>query len=144
MSESMIQMSWWPNRKQEWETVKDLFLAQAQHNPQNGGIHFVISEAYRPMLMEEEKKNSRQTASYSLLLLHSSHKREHSCSTASWGKVKGRQSSRHANVLLDRKQCLRYLVYKFGLQYLSNIIKKMYKKIKSEPTNKQVIKFHEV
>lgn len=68
--------------------MKDLFLAQAQHNPQNGGIHFEISEAYRPMLMEEEKKNLRQTASYSLLLLHSSHKREHSCSTASWGRAK--------------------------------------------------------
>lgn len=56
MSESIIQMSWWPNRKKEWETVKDLFLAQAQHIPQSCGIHFEISDAYRRMPTEEEKK----------------------------------------------------------------------------------------
>lgn len=86
MSVFMIQMSWQPNRKQKWETVKDLFLAQGQHSPQSGGIHFETAEAYRPTLTEEENKYLRPTLSYSLLLLHSSHKREHSCSIASWGK----------------------------------------------------------
>lgn len=53
-------------------------------------------------LTEEEKKHLRQTASYSLLLLHSSHEREHSCSIASRGKkIKGRQCSRHAVLLID-------------------------------------------
>lgn len=53
-------------------------------------------------LTEEEKKYLRRAASYSLLLLHSSHKRKHSCSIASRRKkIKGRQCSRHAVLLID-------------------------------------------
>ena len=42
--------------KKEWETVKDHFLAKTQHGPESDGIHFEISDLYRPMPTEDKKE----------------------------------------------------------------------------------------
>lgn len=94
---------------------------------ESSGIHFEISRAYRPTLTEEEKKYLRQTPPYSLLLLHSSHKREHSCSVASWGKSQRQAMFKTCWFTCKMLRCLSCLVYKFGApwnNHRSNVRKK--------------------
>lgn len=81
-----------------------------------------MSDAYRPTQTEGEKTCLRQKPPYSLLLLHSSLTREHSCSTASWGMGKGRQSSRHTDLLPDRQQCRCCSVSTLGVDWITVIM----------------------
>lgn len=101
MSESMIQMSWWPNRKQEWETVKDLFLAQAQHDPQRV-VAFILRSLKHIGQRWRRKKRSIWDRCHpiasSCCIPHT--RGNIPAALHHGGKVKGRQCSKHADLLL--------------------------------------------
>lgn len=123
---------------------EDLFLVQAQHSPQNGSIHFEISEEYRPMLTEEEKKYlylRRHPIASSSCIPHTRgnipaalHHGEKSKAAKVWDKLICFETGSTAWVAWSTS--LAYSIYP--------ILDTTYEKNKSELTSKQVVIFHKV
>lgn len=125
-------MSRWQNRKQEGDSARPFF--SHRHNTAHRLVAFILRFLKHIGQRWWRKKRSiwdrRHPKASSFCIPHT--RGNIPAALYHGGNVKGRQCSRHADLLSDRQRCSSRLVYKFGVpwnNHLSNILKKKFEKM---------------